>query len=241
MSLMSQFSQRSQQSELMDTETVSFDIFYDCLNDLETINFWTRAYKPTEHWLKQALLILTELPDNLYVWDIGSGGGGMLRHLWKMLPTHKQWRFLGLDMNPWSEQVAMAMTSDEAESIDYETANIFQINKNRHADFIISALFTHHLTNEELVTFIRWMEAHATHGWFINDLHRHPIPYFFIKYAVRLFNMNRLVQHDAPVSVMRAFTLEDWHRLLNEADIPIDAVSIQWHAPFRYGIGRYKT
>jgi len=25
------------------------------------------------------------------------------------------------------------------------------------------------------------MDSHARSGWFINDLHRHPLPYYFIK------------------------------------------------------------
>ena len=45
-------------------------------------------------------------------------------------------------------------------------------------DFIVSSQFTHHLTDDQVAMFIRWMEAHARRGWFIGDLHRHWLPYY---------------------------------------------------------------
>jgi len=54
------------------------------------------------------------------------------------------------------------------------------------------------------------MDRHATPAGSSNDLHRHPLPRFFIKYAVRLLFANRMIRHDAPVSVARAFTASEW-------------------------------
>lgn len=47
------FSRRSTQAELMDTETVSFQEFHQCLRQLEFINICTLAYRPTLQWLKR--------------------------------------------------------------------------------------------------------------------------------------------------------------------------------------------
>ena len=45
------------------------------------------------------------------------------------------------------------------------------------------------------------------------------------------------VRHDAPVSVARAFTREDWDRLLVQAGLDPAKVSVEWFFPFRYGVG----
>jgi hypothetical protein len=111
----------------------------------------------------------------------------------------------GVDVNPWSKQSAESVTAPYA-PIQYETSDIFSFDPEHRADFIISSLFTHHLADNEIVKFLRWMDRHATRGWFINDLHRHPLPFFLIRYATRLLRFGPMVQYDGPISVARAFT-----------------------------------
>jgi hypothetical protein len=117
-------------------------------------------------------------------------------------------------------------------AITYVTENIFEFEPDQPVDIIISSLFTHHLTNAQIVEFLRWMNSRARKGWFINDLHRHIIPYYFIKFSTALFSCNRLVRNDAAVSVARAFTRADWQRLINEAGLD-SKVRVQWFFPFR--------
>ncbi|MEA3196495.1 MAG: hypothetical protein QOF32_547 [Gammaproteobacteria bacterium] len=231
---MHDFSRRSTQPERMDTEPLSFAAFHAYLRDLAVINICTLAYRPTLQWLRGALR--AEKPQRpVSVIDIGSGGGDMLRRIWKWADKRKiEADLIGVDLNPWSKQSAETTTG--AMPIRFETSNIFDFRPDRRADFIISSLFAHHLTDDEVISFIRWMDAHAVHGWFINDLHRHPLPYFFIKCFTRFFGFDRLVQHDAPLSVARAFVMADWHRLLMTAGIPMERIRITWFFPFRYGV-----
>jgi 2-polyprenyl-3-methyl-5-hydroxy-6-metoxy-1,4-benzoquinol methylase len=234
------FSQRSTEAELMDTETVSFAEFHQCLRTLEVINILTLAYRPTMRWFKR-MLIGTDFRQPISVLDIGCGGGDMLRQIWKLAKGRKlNLALVGIDLNPWSKQSAEQVTSQNA-PIRFETENLFSLDVDRRADFIISSLFTHHLSKSELIRFIRWMDHHATRGWFINDLHRHFLPYFFIKYATRLFFSNRLIKHDAPVSVARAFTAPEWRQYLSEAGIPAERTSIEWFFPFRFGVACRKA
>jgi hypothetical protein len=79
------------------------------------------------------------------------------------------------------------------------------------------------------------MDRHAVRGWFINDLHRHRLPFYFIKYVTRLLRLNFMVRHDAPVSVARAFTSDEWKKILSGAGIPGET-KVRWHFPFRYGV-----
>lgn len=225
---------RSTQAELMDDAVTSFEEFHECLGELETINRWTIAYRPTLRWLSR---IRKEANGPMVVLDIGSGGGDMLRRIWQRFPSGME--LTGVDINPWSKQAAALQTPHDA-PIHYETCDIFSFDAERRAEAIISSLFTHHLSDEQLVKFLRWMEQHATFGWFINDLHRHPLPYHFIRWATRLLSSNRLIRHDAAVSVARAFTRADWVRLLEQAGIPRDQTRIRWALPFRYCVERRK-
>jgi hypothetical protein len=140
----------------------------------------------------------------------------------------------GVDLNPWSKRSAEQSTPADM-LIAYETSDIFSFDQSRRADFIICSNFTHHLSDQELIRFIQWMQSHATRGWFINDLHRHPLPYHFIKTVFGVLPLNRLTSNDGPISISRAFTAPDWRRILTEAGVA-DRATIEWFFPFRYAV-----
>ena len=106
---------------------------------------------------------------------------------------------------------------------------------------VVSSLFTHHLPDASVVRFLRWMEANARVGWFVNDLHRHPLPYHFFRTFARLARFHRFVQHDGPVSIARAFAPADWQRLIAEAGLDAAAVEVRWRVPFRLTVGRLEA
>lgn len=231
-------SQRSTRPEFMDTQSVSFAEFHDCLRTLRIINTFTLAYRPTLRWFER---MMAGAGSPISVLDIGCGGGDMLRQIWKWARERNlDVELVGIDLNPYSKKSAEQVTPTDA-PIRFETANLFSLDPGRRADFIVSSLFTHHLTDRELIRFIQWMDRHATRGWFINDLHRHPLPYFFIQYAVRMLFSNRMIRHDAPVSVARAFTASEWRQLLVQSGIPAERTSIEWFFPFRYGVACQKA
>jgi len=76
------FSCRSHQLEMMDGDATGFEDFRNCLHDLEIVNVCTLAYRPTLHWLKQVLRG-DKSRQPVSIPHIGSGGGGMLRKIWK--------------------------------------------------------------------------------------------------------------------------------------------------------------
>jgi 2-polyprenyl-3-methyl-5-hydroxy-6-metoxy-1,4-benzoquinol methylase len=229
------FSKRSSEIELMDSQSVSFAEFNNCLRHLEWINIFTLAYLPTYFWLKK-VIAKNSNQKKISIFDVGSGGGDMLRKILKWGKGSKiKFRLTGIDINPWSKKSAEEFTPKTA-LIKFETADIFTLSAEQKPDFIISSLFTHHLDNDSLIKFIRWMDGHATCGWFINDLHRHFIPYYFIKWVTYLLPVNRLVKNDAAVSVARAFRAQELWRLLDEAGIARERVKISWFFPFRYSV-----
>jgi hypothetical protein len=76
------------------------------------------------------------------------------------------------------------------------------------------------------------MNEHAVLGWFINDLHRHPLAWYSIRLLTSLFSGSYLVKHDAPLSVLRGFRRADWESLLRETET--GSCSLQWKWAFRW-------
>lgn len=234
------FASRSTLDELMDTERVSFEEFRACLVDLCLINRLTFAYRPTLSFFER--LRKRGLPAGrpLEVLDVGSGYGDMLRAVSAWAEKRGVAVSLtGVDLNPWSRQAAVEATRP-GRDIRWVTADAFAYAPPEGVDVVISSIFTHHLPDPLVVRFLRFMESTARLGWFVNDLHRHPVPYHFFKRAARLARFHRFVQYDGPVSIARSFTREDWGRLLAEADVHRAAAQITWWVPFRFCVERFK-
>jgi hypothetical protein len=107
-------------------------------------------------------------------------------------------------------------------------------------DLIVSALFAHHLDDLSLLRFVMWMERTTRLGWFINDLHRHPMPRMTLQAVFGLLPVHRFVRNDGPVSVRRAFTGNDLRALAAAAGLAEGEVEVRWWFPFRWGMGRLK-
>ncbi|MGB6746224.1 MAG: hypothetical protein WBE38_21415, partial [Terracidiphilus sp.] len=127
-----------------------------------------------------------------------------------------------------------------AANIEWIAADIFAYAPWKPIHLVVISLFTHHLDDASVVRFLTWMERHATVGWFINDLSRSAVPYHFFRIFSKLANMHPFVQHDGPVSIARAFQLEDWQSLCAAADLSNDEVSICGYTPARLCVARSK-
>jgi 2-polyprenyl-3-methyl-5-hydroxy-6-metoxy-1,4-benzoquinol methylase len=233
------FSRRSAACELMDTEPVGLEDFRACLRDLAVVNTLTLARRPTLAWLARAARGFRP-GDRLSLLDVGFGQGDMLRaiHRWcerrGLVPD-----LAGVDLNPWSAASAREATP-AGMGIAYHTGDVFDHAPERPVDFVVSSLFTHHLADPEVAAYLAWMERTALRGWFVNDLHRHPIPYRAFGLMARAARWHRFVQHDGPVSIARSFRRADWQRLVAAAGLDPSSVEIRWHVPFRLCVGRLR-
>ncbi len=239
---MPDFAKRDTTPELMDTEVVDYAEHAACLAELAQANELSLAYRPTLAFFRR-LAREGRFPKDrpLIVLDAASGYGDMARKVdqWASKRGHSV-KIIGVDMNPWAARAAAEVTAPDR-PLRWVTANLFEYHAEGGVDIVMSSLFTHHLPNPLLVRFIVWMEEHARIGWFINDLERHPLPYYFLKYAFWATRRHRFMQHDAPVSVASAFKKRDWVRLLEEAGLPPGVARIESWAPFRLCVSRIKA
>lgn len=228
---------RVHREELMDIEEVSNADLARCLRDLERVNLVSLGYRPTLRWLDD----VAAGKDRISILDVGCGHGDMLRRI-------KAWgkrrgietELLGIDLNPSTIRAAKAAT-DTKDGIGFEVLDLFDMPADRYPDIIISSLFAHHLDDAGLVRFVGWMEQTARLGWFINDLHRHPVSAYGLKLIFAIWPVHRFVRYDGPVSVWRAFSRANLETVVRAAGVPPGGVKISWWFPFRWGVGRRKA
>jgi trans-aconitate methyltransferase len=145
----------------------------------------------------------------------------------------------GIDLNPDIITIASEASAPNS-TIRWRTANVFDYKMQRPAHIVISSLFTHHLPDEDVVRFVHWMEENAQLGWFVNDLSRAPIPYHLFRWFSRVAGLHPFVQHDGPVSFLRAFVADDWRRLCSAAGLSQQSVGILAYKPARLCVSRRK-
>ena len=142
----------------------------------------------------------------------------------------------GVDLNPRSEAAARA--HPDSGDIAWVTGDYAA--QAGPWDFVISSLVAHHMTRTELIAFLRFMEARAERGWFVNDLHRHAMAYHGFRALSAVMRWHRFVRHDGPLSVARAFRRADWERLIARAGLDRRTIELRWHLPFRLCVGRQR-
>jgi SAM-dependent methyltransferase len=231
------FSRRAQTPELMDGPGVDLDTLRACLVDLAKVNRLTLAYRPTLAFLARLHRDGRWPKDRpLDILDVGSGYGDMLR-LVARWARHEglEVRLTGLDINPFAERIAERVPGSG--EIAWVTQSLYDYRGG--ADVVLSSLFTHHLDDAGLLRFIEWQEANARIGWFVNDLRRHPFPYYGFALLSRLMLWHRFVRHDGPVSISRAFTEDDWRAVLAEAGAR--QARIEPWFPFRLCVSRVRA
>jgi len=222
--------------ELMDGEC-SYEEFRGCLRSLEQVNRWLLGYRPTLAWLEH---LPRGLHEPVHIVDVGSGGGDLLRRIagWARRRGIAV-QLTGIDLNPYAARAAVESTPKEL-SISWVTGDALVYRPDEPIDIVVSSLMAHHLEDEEIIALMRWMEATARIGWFINDLERSERASRMFGWAAQVAPPPPPVRHDGPVSFRRAFQKEDWVRLLAAAGVPREAVTVKHWRPGRLCVGRWK-
>lgn len=221
------FSRRADLPEVMDADGLDPATYAAVIADLARVNTLTLACWPTIGWLRR------QLPSRVgfTLLDVGFGHGDMLRAIARWLRgrgLHAE--LAGVDLNPRSAPVATAATNP-ALAITYHSGRAEALDW--QPDFIISSLVAHHMRDDELVAFIRWMERTARVGWLINDLHRHWLAWAGFRTLAFLLRWHPIVAHDGALSVRRAFTRAELEALLAAAGVQAE---VRWHFPFRWTV-----
>lgn len=231
---MKQANRWAEGEEMMDDLEVSGEDLNRSLRELEYINQKLGGQKVLKDAFREILQNrITENPGQpLKITDVGCGGGDLL-------VMAQQWfekqgidvECEGIDANP--NVIAYAQEHHSQSNIQFFTEDITSFDfKKREFDIVMLTLFCHHFSDDLLAMFLRQL-AEKTHiAIVINDLHRHPLPYYFIKAATAVISRSKMVKNDAPLSVKRGFKKQEWITILQKAGIT--NYSLRWYWPFRH-------
>ena len=168
--------------------------------------------------------------------DVGFGHGDMLRRIARWARKKRLAAdLIGVDLNARSAVAARAATPIER-PIEYRTGDYHDVAG--PLDFVVSSLVAHHMTDDELDEFLRFMEARAARGWIVNDLHRLAFPYATFPLLARLLRAHRIVREDGKVSIGRAFRPAEWEAILARAGIT--GARVVRRFPFRLCVERLR-
>lgn len=225
---------RSRQDEQMDAPGLDPAIYEQVLHDLARVNRWTFTAWPSIAFLNRAI----GSAKRFRLLDVGFGDGDILRAIARWARRRGiEAELIGVDLNEKSLQAARRATPPDL-AIDYRAGDYLE--QPETFDFIISSQVTHHMTDAQLITFLRHMEAHARMGWLICDLHRHGFAHWGFPILARLLRVHRIVREDGQLSIARAFRPDDWRDLLAEAGISEEQVRIVRRFAFRLCVERVR-
>ena len=225
--------ERLQTDELMDDPALDAATYHAVLADLAKVNRVTLAHRPTLAFLDRAV----GTKQRLSVLDVGFGDGDMLRAIARWARRRGiAAELTGVDLNPRSKAAAEATPSPGA-PIRY-LAGDYAALAGDGFDCVVSSLVAHHMTHPQLIAFLRFMEAEARAGWFVNDLHRHGFAYSTWPLLATIMGWHPIVRSDGHTSIARSFRPAEWRALLEEAGVR-DATVRRW-LPFRLCVERLR-
>ena len=205
---------RADAEELMDADDLPGEVYAAVVADLARVNVVTMAARPTLAFLERA--IGTQRQFRLL--DVGFGDGDMLRRIARWAQARDiEAELVGIDLNPRSESAARAHTAASLR-IRYVTGDYADL-AGQDWSVIVSSLVAHHMTRVQLIAFLRFMEANASAGWFVNDLHRHRFAHRGFPLLARLARWHPIVRHDGTLSIARSYRPREWAPLLAAADV----------------------
>ncbi len=223
--------ERSYKKELLDADDIPFVDIRQNMRELNMVNNLLGGHLITLAGIKK-IIKKNHTGKSISVCEIGCGGGDNLHAInnwFKKNNIHTS--FTGIDIKTACIDFAQQQyPSLNATWITNDYAKV-DLGANK-PDIIFSSLFCHHFTEAELVKMLRWMKANSSKGFFINDLQRHPLAYYSIKFLTNIFSRSYLVKNDAPLSVARGFKRNEWEEIFAVAGIR--QYSIEWKWAFRY-------
>ena len=209
---------RSEEKEMMDLPGNPRWLLEEDLANLRVFNRLFGGYRSALRGVQR--LINDKKLDRFSLLDVGTGSGDIPEML------------AGWARN---RRIAAAFTAMETEPVTLaaaarQTRNYSEINLVRadglappfragSFDFVFASQFLHHFSENHIVTLLRTWSTMARRAIIISDLVRHPLAYYGISGLTRLLTRNVMTLTDAPLSVRRAFTINEWGELFRRAGV----------------------
>ncbi|MDB2613644.1 methyltransferase domain-containing protein [Chlamydiales bacterium] len=198
---------------------------YDqCLTLLSRVNLLLGGFKAT----KKAFKALNTTPQTIL--EVGCGGGYLSRYLNSLYPQAK---IRGIDISEKAIIHAKKGLSNENIAFHLQKDKTLDYQENAF-DVVTTLLVCHHMTDDELITFLKESYRICSDAVIINDLHRHILAYISFSLVTPFAFPNRLIWHDGRLSVRRSFRKKEWIALLTKAGFNKNQYTLKWRWAFRW-------
>lgn len=143
-------------------------------------------------------------------------------------------RVVGVDQNPHVLRVARERIREYPEiSLEHRDALALPYPA-RSFDVVLCSLALHHFDYGDGVRLLASLDRIGRMGFIVNDLLRSWHAYALTWLAMRLFCRGRLVRHDGPLSICRAYTRSEFRKMVEAAGV--GGVRMHRHAFFRVAL-----
>ncbi len=195
------FRERADEPEIMDDLNQPEGEFAVAYRELEIINRRLGGVHAIERFLPAG--------SNLLLLDVAAGACDVS----EALIQKRSCRIVVLDLNARGLKLAGESWPVVGDAVELPF-------RDGTFDIVMASLFFHHLSNDNCVRVLKQMWRIARRRVLVNDLHRHAVAYFSIRALTALFSRSRMVHHDAPVSVRRAFRPVEILEIATRAGVP---------------------
>ncbi len=238
---------RAEREEMIDSLEPSDEDFAASFQDVARVN---RFLGGTAAVLSALKPFFRDFSENrpVRILDIATGSADIPRAITE---TVRRGRFgdgrrieiTAIDNHPKVLAFARSQTpANQFPEIDIREGNAFDLPYRDGAfDIALCSLAFHHFGFERCVALLREMERVTDQGFIVNDLLRDRIACGLIWALTRVVGANRLTQHDAPLSVLRAYTRQEYSEMLQAAGIPGKASDIRIYPMYRAVITRQRS
>jgi len=219
---------RSLGHELMDDPGLEEECHLSALRGLSRIN----KVSLTTRQLLRTLLEWGDPDSRVRILDLACGGGDVLVSLERAL-SHRGFEVAahGCDISPLALEAARENARKAGSGADFSQLDVVNGEIPSGHDFILSSLFLHHLSDEDVVSLLGRMADSADRGLLVSDLERRQGGLLLSAFAPRLLCSSPVVHTDAVRSVKAAFTLGELDGLAEKAGLAGFQLQRCW--PFR--------
>ena len=203
--------------ELMDNPSSDpGDLAVD-LKNLTRINRHFGGRSACRFILSQIEKLNSAATDREFSWlDCATGAGDLPQYMARKMKFSA--RFVLLDLNPATLEFARSSNAAAGLSCPLVRGDMLHLPFADHSfDIVTCQLALHHFCNEDAVHILRELQRVSRRFVFVTDLVRSPLAYFGIWCLVKLWLRHPMTQHDALLSIRRAFTPQELRDLARDA------------------------
>lgn len=139
----------------------------------------------------------------------------------------------GIDLRPEIVEMARSYARGQAH-LGFEVGDALSLaDADESHDIVTTSLSLHHFEPEAAVLLLREMWRLCRVGFVVNDLRRCWPGYLGARFLAAFVFRTRVAKNDGPLSVLRAYTVDEAHDLARQAGIPEASLDVRPAPGFR--------